>query len=102
MWLQRKIMVRMKQDPTFLDFDALEGRKALADTVAEFLSDEGGMPQNTRLVLDGGDSDPDDSYSTVAYEKGFTFLLYLERNIVGTDAFVPSFRRILPNLPRPR
>lgn len=92
MWLQRKIMVRIKQDPTFLDFDALEGRKALADTVAEFLSDEVGMPQNTRLVLDGGDGDPDDSYSTVAYEKGFTFLLYLERNIVGTAAFVTFFQ----------
>jgi hypothetical protein len=26
-WLQRKIMARMKNNPKFLDFDAIEGRK---------------------------------------------------------------------------
>jgi hypothetical protein len=26
-WLQRKIMARVKNNPKFLDFDAIEGRK---------------------------------------------------------------------------
>jgi len=63
MWLQRKIMSRIKRNPKFFDFDAIQGRKALSDTVAEI------APENTCLVLDIGDGDPDDSYSRVSYEK---------------------------------
>ena len=84
-WLQRKIMSRMKNNPKFLDFDAIQGRKALSDTVAEI------APENTTLVLDIGDGDPDDSYSKVSYEKAFTFLLYLER-LVGTKEFEEFFQ----------
>lgn len=84
-WLQRKIMSRMKNNPKFLDFDAIQGRKALLDTVAEI------APENTCLVLNIGDGDPDDSYSKVSYEKGFTFLLYLER-LVGTEEFEEFFQ----------
>ena len=81
-------MARMKNNPGFLDFDAIDGRKALIDTVNEI------APENTCLVLDNGDKDPDDSYSTVSYEKGFTFLLYLER-LVGTPEFEAFFRAYL-------
>ena len=84
-WFQRKIMARMKDNPKFLDFDAISGRKALQDTVREM------EPENTCLVLNNGDGDPDDSYSRVAYEKGFTFLLYLER-LFGSDAFEDFFK----------
>ena len=56
-------MARMKKDPQFLDFDAIQGRKALSDTVKEI------APENTCLVLNIGDGDPDDSYSKVSYEK---------------------------------
>ena len=56
-------MSRMKNNPKFLDFDAIQGRKALSDTVAEI------APENTTLVLNIGDGDPDDSYSKVSYEK---------------------------------
>jgi aminopeptidase N len=62
-WLERKIMSRIKKNPKYLDFDSIQGRKALSDTVAQI------APQNTRLVLDIGDGDPDDFYSKVAYEK---------------------------------
>lgn len=85
MWLQRKIMARMKKNPTFFDFDAIDGRKALMDEVEEI------EPENTCLVLNNGDGDPDDSYSIVSYEKGFTFLLYLER-LVGTPEFEKFFQ----------
>ncbi|KAL3925632.1 MAG: hypothetical protein SGILL_000283 [Bacillariaceae sp.] len=84
-WLQRKIMVKVKNNPKFLDFDAIEGRKTLQDTVDEM------APEDTTLVLDIGDADPDDSYSSIAYEKGFTLLLYLER-LVGTTKFETFFQ----------
>jgi leukotriene-A4 hydrolase len=84
-WFQRKIMARIKKNPKFLDFDAIDGRKHLQDAMEEM------SPENTRLVLDIGDEDPDDSYSAVAYEKGFTLLLYLER-LVGSEAFEAFFQ----------
>ena len=48
-------------------------------------------PNDTTLVLNVGDNDPDDSYSVLAYEKGFTLLLYLER-LVGTPQFEQFFQ----------
>jgi len=85
MWLQRKMMARVKNNPKFLDFDAIDGRKALKDEVEEL------EPEKTCLVLDTGDGDPDESYSIVAYEKGFTFVLYLER-LIGTTEFEKFFQ----------
>jgi leukotriene-A4 hydrolase len=87
-WFQRKIMARIKNNPKFLDFDAIDGRKHMQDAMEEMAS------ENTRLVLDIGDEDPDDSYSAVAYEKGFTFLLYLER-LVGSKEFEAFFQAYL-------
>jgi leukotriene-A4 hydrolase len=78
-------MAHTKGDPRVLDFDAMEGRKALSDSIQSL------PPEHTTLVLDIGDDDPDDAYSVVAYEKGFTFLLYLER-LVGTPKFEAFFR----------
>jgi len=85
MWLQRKMMAQVKNNPKFLDFDAIDGRKALKDEVEEL------EPEKTCLVLDTGDGDPDESYSIVAYEKGFTFVLYLER-LIGTTEFEKFFQ----------
>jgi leukotriene-A4 hydrolase len=84
-WFQRKIMARIKKNPKFIDFDAIEGRKHLQDAMNEL------APNKTRLVLDIKDDDPDDAYSKVAYEKGFTLLLYLER-LVGSEAFEAFFQ----------
>ena len=84
-WFQRKIMARIKNNPKFLDFDALDGRKHMQDAIEEM------RPRNTRLVLDIGDDDPDEAYSAIAYEKGFTLLLYLER-LVGSAEFEAFFQ----------
>lgn len=90
-WFERKIMARMKHDPKFLDFDAIDGRKALDDAVTKYMDDD--TPHYTRLVIDNGDGDPDDAFSRVPYEKGFTFLLYLERMVIGnTNAFEKFFQ----------
>ena len=87
-WFQRKIMARIHENDLFLDFDALGGVKALQDTV------EGEMPRKfTALVLDIGDGDPDDAYSSVAYERGFTLLITLERSVVqDSEAFEHFFQ----------
>lgn len=78
-------MARIHKDDRFLDFDALGGYSSLRSTVEE-------MPEAyTKLVLDIGDGDPDESYSTVAYEKGFSLLFALE-NRVGKEEFEEFFR----------
>jgi len=86
-WFQRKIMARIHNDDRFLDFDAIGGYKDLRDTC----EDERMPDEFKKLVLDVGDNDPDDSYSTIAYEKGFNLLLTLERR-VGKEAFEYFFQ----------
>lgn len=84
-WFQRKIMARIHNDDKFLDFDAIGGYKTLQDTMNEM------PPKYQSLVLPIGDSDPDDAYSSVAYEKGFNFLYSLEKR-VGKEAFESFFQ----------
>jgi len=85
-WFDRKIMARIHKNDKYLDFDALGGLRDLEDTVT------GEMPEKFQsLVLPIGDEDPDDAYSTVAYEKGFNFLMSLERR-VGTPEFEIFFK----------
>ena len=40
----------------------------------------------TKLIISHKNADPEDVYSTIAYEKGFHFLYYLDR-LVGREAF---------------
>jgi len=79
-------MARIHKDDKFLDFDAIGGYKHLTDTIKREMPEE-----FTRVVLDIGERDPDDSYSSVAYEKGFNLLWALERR-VGTPAFEKFFK----------
>lgn len=85
-WFQRKIMARIHKSDKFFDFDAIGGYKSLTDTVMSEMPEE-----YTRLVLDIGDQDPDEAYSSVAYEKGFNLLFALEQR-VGTPAFEKFFQ----------
>lgn len=85
-------MARINKNDTFLDFDAIGGWKVLTDTIKREMPEE-----FTRLVLDMGDLDPDDAYSSVAYERGFNLLYTLEQK-VGSPALKNSSRRTLPNL----
>jgi hypothetical protein len=52
----------------------------------------------TKLVVNLKGQDPDDSFSTVPYDKGYTFLDYLERTIGSEawDEFIPHVSLILP------
>lgn len=59
------------------------------DAVAHFGKDH----EYTKLIISHDNVDPEDVYSTVAYEKGFHFLYYLDR-LVGRenfDKFIPHY-----------
>lgn len=53
----------------------------------------GDNAEYTKLIINHDNVDPEDVYSTVAYEKGFHFLYYLEQ-VVGRpnfDKFIPHY-----------
>lgn len=65
------------------------GQKAFHDAVDQFKD----TPRFQRLVpLMKEGEDPDDAFSSIPYEKGSTFLLYLERLVGGLDVFLPFIR----------
>ena len=72
------------------DFSAIIGWKALTDSIKEFGDDH----EFTKLIPDLKGKDPDDAFSTVPYEKGFTFLYYLEKQIGKEkwDKFIPHVK----------
>ena len=83
MWLQRKIMARIHGDPLFFDLDAeWVGWPHLEESVVAFKD----HLELTALVPDLTDVDPDDAFSSVPYEKGFSLLVMLEQ-LVGTPQF---------------
>jgi leukotriene-A4 hydrolase len=83
MWLQRKIMARIHGDPMIFELDAeWLGWPHLEESVVAFKD----QMELTALVPDLTDVDPDDAFSSVPYEKGFTLLVRLEK-IVGSEEF---------------
>lgn len=58
------------------------------DAVAHFGKDH----EYTKLIISHDNVDPEDVYSTVAYEKGFHFLYYLDR-LVGRE----NFNKFIPH-----
>ncbi|KAH6899913.1 peptidase family M1-domain-containing protein [Thelonectria olida] len=88
MYLERRIQAAIHGDPEF-DFSAIIGWQSLEDAVELFGKDH----EYTKLIIKHDNVDPEDVYSTVAYEKGFHFLYYLER-LVGResfDKFIPHY-----------
>ena len=71
-----------------MDFEAIGGYASLQEAVKAM------PPEFTSLVLPIDDDDPDEAYSVVAYERGFNFLLYLERK-VGTKKFEAFFHEYI-------
>ncbi len=80
-WLQRRIMNKVEGVSADMDLDAIGGAIHLEQDV-ELLDKE-----MTSLVLKLGDDDPDESYSSVPYEKGFHLIYAIER-MVGPDTFL--------------
>ena len=72
------------------DFSAIIGWKALTDSINDF----GEKHEFTKLIIDLKGKDPDDAFSSIPYEKGFTFLYHLEK-LLGKekwDKFIPHVR----------
>ncbi|KAL5090246.1 peptidase family M1 domain-containing protein [Trichoderma afarasin] len=86
-YLERRIEAAVHGEPQF-DFSSIIGWKALEDAVAHFGKDH----EYTKLIISHDNVDPEDVYSTVAYEKGFHFLYYLDR-LVGRD----NFNKFIPH-----
>ncbi|KAG8745452.1 hypothetical protein FRC10_007995 [Ceratobasidium sp. 414] len=84
-----RLLQRALHGPAERDFSYIIGKKALDDALAEYENN----PKFQRLVIDYSfGEDPDDAYSSIPYEKGSNFLLYLERKLGGLDAFLPYAR----------
>ncbi|XP_071444884.1 leukotriene A-4 hydrolase-like [Hetaerina americana] len=86
-FVERKICGRMRGE-AHRHFSAIGGIKELAETIHI----RGESNPLTQLVLDLRGVDPDDSFSVVPYEKGHTFLFYLETLLGGADVFDPFLR----------
>ncbi|KAG8941943.1 hypothetical protein FRC04_003902 [Tulasnella sp. 424] len=71
------------------EFSYIIGRKALTDALKEYEN----KPKYQRLVIPYTfGEDPDDAYSSVPYEKGSNFLLYLERQLGGLQVMLPYLK----------
>ncbi|KAJ3359275.1 Leukotriene A-4 hydrolase [Allomyces javanicus] len=80
-FLERKFIAELHGEP-HRQFGAILGQRALREAIALYGEDH---PFTCLWVkLDG--EDPDDSFSSVPYEKGFSLLYYLEQ-LLGEEAF---------------
>jgi len=82
-WLERKIMSRVKKDINHLKMSSQLGWTALQGDLARYT---GESSRFTQLVWPLSGEDPDEAFSRVPYEKGFNFLFHLE-GLVGTEPF---------------
>lgn len=87
MFIERAIIGRIFGAPE-RDFAAVLGRKALRDSISLFGADH----EFTKLVPNLDGVDPDDAFSSVPYDKGFTFLDYLQRLVGGPSVFEPFLK----------
>jgi len=107
-FLERKILGRLHGDASlpaggaagqiYNDFLTMGGISALRDSVDAFVSK--GELNYTRLVPTLQGIDPDDSFSRVPYEKGFSLLHYLEQKVGGPAVFEPYLRAYVDNFQR--
>lgn len=82
-YIERRIQAILHDNnDAWRDFSAIIGWAALTEAMEHFGEDH----EFTKLVVDLKGKDPDDAFSTVPYEKGFTFLYYIEK-LIGKDTF---------------
>ena len=93
MFLERKILGALatsagEDGEKLRSFCALAGLDSLRYSIEVFGSDN----PLTALSIDLEGVDPDDAFSSVPYEKGFTLLMYLESRVGGPVVFDPFMR----------
>ena len=86
-FVERKIKGRMFGEPV-RQMSAAEGWTDLNGTVINVLKNG----PYTKLIPDLRGVDPDDAFSIVPYEKGFTLLYYLETLVGGPAQFEPFLK----------
>lgn len=87
MFLERKILARIHGEG-WRQFNSIIGLADLRESVAQF---NGDGPE-TALMPNLAETDPDDVFSSVPYEKGYTLLYTLEELVGGGAVFEPFFR----------
>ncbi|KAF2864388.1 leukotriene A-4 hydrol [Piedraia hortae CBS 480.64] len=88
-YLERRIQAAVHGGDQSRDFSAIIGWKALEDSIKQFGEDH----NFTKLIPDMKEQDPDESFSSIPYEKGFVFLYHLEK-LLGADKwnkFIPQY-----------
>ncbi len=87
-FLERKIVGRLGGGEPLRHFRAIEGWKDM-----EYAIETRGQNNNlTKLVVDLRGVDPDEAFSCLPYEKGHTFLFYLEEKLGGPKVFEPFLK----------
>ncbi|GAA6041801.1 hypothetical protein JCM8097_007167 [Rhodosporidiobolus ruineniae] len=85
-YTERLIALKL-HGPAARDFEYVLGAKAMQDDLERF---DKGEKKGQRLHIPyATGEDPDDLYSSVAYDKGATFLYYLEKLVGGLEVFNP-------------
>ena len=87
-YLERRLQAAVRGEP-HRDFSAIIGWKALQDSVKQF----GDSHEFTRMVVDLKGKDPDDAFSSIPYEKGYTFLSHLEAQVTKDkwNKYIPHY-----------
>lgn len=87
-YLERRLQAALHGEP-HRDFSAIIGWKALQDSVKQF----GDSHEFTKMVIDLKGKDPDDAFSSMPYEKGYTFLSHLEAQITRDkwNQYIPHY-----------
>ncbi|KAI8823567.1 peptidase family M1-domain-containing protein [Fimicolochytrium jonesii] len=88
-FVERKITGRLHGRQT-AEFQAIIGVKALQESLDHL--EESGHPEYTCLCPRLKGQDPDDVFSSVPYEKGFSLLYYLEKTLGGPEVFEPYLK----------
>ena len=87
-YAERRILERL-YGTDYMSLQAVNGRNDLADAMRSF----GAGSPYTKLKTNLEGIDPDDVYSSVPYEKGYLFLIAIERAVGREvfDAFIRSY-----------
>ncbi|MCL4132094.1 UNVERIFIED_CONTAM: hypothetical protein GTU68_037934 [Idotea baltica] len=89
-FLERKVKAKMAGTPA-QHMSAIEGWNSLQYCIEH----RGSTDPLTALIPDLEGIDPDDAFCSVPYEKGHTFLWYLQSLVGGPDEFDPFLMRYL-------
>ena len=87
-YLERRLQAALHGE-AHRDFSAIIGWKALQDSVKQF----GDSHEFTKMVVDLKGKDPDDAFSSMPYEKGYTFLSFLEAQVTKEkwNQYIPHY-----------